>query len=82
MPLVLRYQKIRLGCYGPAMSTPPKRSRGRPRSERPQTPFMLRLDPETVDALKRIAGQESARGNGRALTAQDVARRASTSGTP
>ncbi len=37
---------------------------------------MLRLDPEAVDALKRIAGQESARGKGRALTAQDVARRA------
>ena len=37
---------------------------------------MLRLDPEAVDALKRIAGQESAHGYGRALTAQDVARRA------
>lgn len=38
---------------------------------------MLRLDPEVVDALVRAAASESsARGGARALTAQDVARRA------
>jgi hypothetical protein len=37
---------------------------------------MLRLDPEVVDALVRTAARESMAGGTRALTAQDVARRA------